>query len=121
MQARRAGMLTNDSLLGLAGTGHMTRRWCNAGRKPADRASRRSIFIRHRRADEVLTRLMPDYDHIQEQQALLTTTVPAGVLLSTYTGLRYPPAAGLRPRIAGVRRSAYRKPHSPPITGQRSA
>lgn len=88
-QARRAGMCTNDHAIGLAWSGHMT----------SDRIARviphlppglTEIYFHPATArNDLLTRLMPGYDHAAELRALIDPALPAaleraGVMRTTY-------------------------------------
>jgi len=86
-QARRAGMITNDQVLGLAATGHMTQPVLRdlLGRLPSGLTE--MYFHPATRRDAVLARLMPTYEHVGEFAALLTTPVPRGIELTAYGAL----------------------------------
>jgi hopanoid biosynthesis associated protein HpnK len=87
-QARHAGLLTNDHVLGLSDTGHMTpaRVTDLLGDLPDGLTEMYFHPATHR--DATLLRLMPDYDHMAEAAALATCAVPTGVALSTYGALQ---------------------------------
>jgi chitin disaccharide deacetylase len=70
-QARRAGMITNDHCFGLAWSGHMTlERTQRLVERLPDGASE-IYFHPATERDAVLTRLMPDYEHVAEFATLL--------------------------------------------------
>ena len=78
-QARRAGLLTNDAVLGLANSGHMTPQTVQAliDRLPAGLTE--MYFHPAVAQDLPLQRFMPDYEHRQELAALLAARIPAGL------------------------------------------
>ena len=78
-QARRAGVRVNDHVFGLAWTGHMTAE--RLLRLAAVLPSGLSEIYFHpaTQADEVITRLMPSYEHQAELQALLDPAVAAAL------------------------------------------
>ena len=83
-QARRAGLLCNDHIMGLGWTGHMTPSRvasCLAQLRPG---LTEMYFHPATRRDGTLTRLMPDYEHVAEYEALLTSRVPPSVRLATF-------------------------------------
>ncbi len=84
-QARDAGLLTNDAVFGLGWTGHMTppRVQHLLGSLPAGLTE--LYFHPATRQDALLARLMPDYEHARELEALLSARIPAGVQLTSYT------------------------------------
>jgi chitin disaccharide deacetylase len=70
-QARTAGMIVNDHCFGIAWSGHMTR---ERVRRLIDRLPGGTSEIYFHPAtvrDSVLTRLMPDYEHVAEFETLL--------------------------------------------------
>ena len=83
-QARRAGLLTNDHVLGLASTGHMTP---DRVRSMLDRLPpglTEMYFHPASERDPTLDRLMPRYEHTTELAALMSAALPPGVRLTTY-------------------------------------
>jgi len=84
-QARRANLITNDHVLGLADTGHMTPQ--TIARLLANLPDGLTEMYFHPAIcrDATLQRLMPTYDHTAELEALLTAQLPPGAALSTYT------------------------------------
>jgi hopanoid biosynthesis associated protein HpnK len=70
-QARAAGMATNDHCFGLAWSGHMTRE--RVGRLVGNLPDGASEIYFHpaTERDPVLTRLMPEYEHVKELATLL--------------------------------------------------
>ncbi len=83
-QARRAGLLTNDQVVGLADTGHMTPRRVAALLGDLQPGLTEMYFHPALGRDQTLQRLMPTYEHQAEAEALLTCIVPRGVGLTTY-------------------------------------
>jgi hopanoid biosynthesis associated protein HpnK len=86
-QARRAGMLTNDAILGLGWTGHMTPPCVQHLLDALPEGLTELYFHPATRQDALLTRLMPEYEHALEFAALLTARIPAGIQLTSYTDL----------------------------------
>ncbi len=86
-QARRAGLLTNDAILGLGASGHMTPALVQAlvGRLPPGLTE--LYFHPATGQDDILRRHMPAYEHAAEFQALLQTRIPPEVRLTSYTDL----------------------------------
>jgi hopanoid biosynthesis associated protein HpnK len=83
-QARRAGMLTNDQVLGLSDTGHMTPQRVTPLLGALPDGLTEMYFHPATARDETLRRLMPDYEHVAEAHALAVCAVPAGVALTRY-------------------------------------
>ena len=83
-QARRAGMIVPDQVLGLGWTGHMNpaRTQHLLDRLPPGLTE--LYFHPATERNELLERLMPDYEHLAELSALLEATVPAAVSATTY-------------------------------------
>ncbi len=83
-QARTAGLLTNDGVLGLAWTGHMNpaRTQALIDRLPAGLTE--LYFHPATRRETALAALMPDYEHTAELAALLQAVLPEDVRLTTY-------------------------------------
>jgi hopanoid biosynthesis associated protein HpnK len=110
LQAKRAGMITNDQVLGLATTGHMTEPVVRdlLGRLPAGLTE--MYFHPASRRDALLQRLMPDYEHMAEFEALLTVAMPADVELTAYGAVRH----GGGPREGGLKIRPYRDATSSP-------
>jgi len=86
-QARRAGMLTNDSMFGLAASGHMTLPLVQSLVKRLPPGVTELYFHPATGGDAILRRHMPTYEHEAEFAALLQTTVPADVRLASYSDL----------------------------------
>jgi hopanoid biosynthesis associated protein HpnK len=84
-QARRAGMLTNDHILGLGWTGHMTPARTQALLEALPPGLTEMYFHPATHRDTALSRLMPDYEHEAELQALLTTRLSADVSLVSFS------------------------------------
>jgi hopanoid biosynthesis associated protein HpnK len=84
-QAHRAGLITNDHVLGLANTGHMTNATVRKLLATMPEGLTEMYFHPATRRDHVLQRLMPEYEHVAEFEALLGTIVPVGVELATYS------------------------------------
>lgn len=86
-RARRAGLLTNDRVIGLARSGRMTADYV----RPllADPAPGTTEFYFHpaTATDAVLARTMPTYRHAAELAALLALRPPAHARLTTYGAL----------------------------------
>jgi hopanoid biosynthesis associated protein HpnK len=85
-QAGRAGMITNDHVLGLSKTGHMTHATVQKLLAAMPEGLTEMYFHPATRRDHVLQRLMPEYEHVAEFEALLRSIVPAGIELVTYSG-----------------------------------
>jgi hopanoid biosynthesis associated protein HpnK len=86
-QARRAGILTNDAIIGLGATGHMTppRVQSLVDRLPPGVTE---LYVHPATGqDDILRQHMPTYEHAAEFQALMTTRVPADVRLASYADL----------------------------------
>jgi hopanoid biosynthesis associated protein HpnK len=97
-QARRAGLLTNESVLGLADTGHMTPARVQALLDRLPPGLTELYFHPATGQDAVLRRLMPSYEHRAEFEALLQARLPADVRLTGYSDLLPPPGpAGAAP------------------------
>jgi hopanoid biosynthesis associated protein HpnK len=96
-QARRAGMRTNDHLLGLTQTGHMTPGTVQAALQNLPPGLTEMYFHPATRRDPVLVQLMPGYDHLAELAALMTSVMPPDVLLTSYNNLA--DAQGSAPEI----------------------
>ncbi len=84
-QARRAGLITNDSIFGLAATGHMTPARVQAMVQNLPPGLSELYLHPATFQDETLRRLMPDYEHATEFEALLRTIVPANVTCTRYS------------------------------------
>ena len=84
-QASRAGLLTNDLVAGLAQSGHMTPAIVQGLIDDLPAGITEMYFHPATASDDVLRRTMPDYEHSQELQALLTARLPRDVLLSSYS------------------------------------
>jgi hopanoid biosynthesis associated protein HpnK len=86
-QARRAGLITNDAIFGLAATGHMTPARVQAMVQSLPPGLSELYFHPATSQDETLRRLMPGYQHEAEFDALLRTIVPANVTRTRYSDL----------------------------------
>jgi hopanoid biosynthesis associated protein HpnK len=84
-QARRAGLLTNDHVLGLGWTGHMTADRTRALLAHLPEGLTELYLHPATQKDATLRRLMPRYEHEAEFAALLHTRPPPGVELTTYS------------------------------------
>jgi hopanoid biosynthesis associated protein HpnK len=84
-QAHRAGLLTNDAVYGLGWTGHMTPPRVQRLLDSLPAGLSELYFHPATRQDALLARLMPDYEHTRELEALLTARIPAGVQLTSYS------------------------------------
>jgi hopanoid biosynthesis associated protein HpnK len=83
-QARRAGLLTNDHVLGLSQTGHMTAEAVDAALASLPPGLSEMYFHPATRRDPELARLMPGYDHVGEYEALMTARLPRCISLTSY-------------------------------------
>ena len=83
-QARRAGLLANDQVLGLADTGHMTPDRVRTLLEHLPPGLTEMYFHPASERDATLAALMPEYEHMVEFDALLHTAPPDGVHLTTY-------------------------------------
>lgn len=70
-QAKAAGIATNDHCFGLAWSGHMTAERVRSLLPQLPRGSSEIYFHPATQRDEILCRLMPDYEHEAEFAALL--------------------------------------------------
>jgi hopanoid biosynthesis associated protein HpnK len=86
-QAHRAGMLTNDRVMGLGASGHMVPALVQRLVDTLPDGLTELYFHPATGQDDMLRRHMPTYEHTAELQALLTTQVPADVRLSAYSDL----------------------------------
>ncbi len=84
-QAARARLLTNDHVLGLGATGHMTPDTTRALLKTLPPGLTEMYFHPATRRDAVLQTLMPEYEHLAEFRALMEVAAPAGVRLTSYS------------------------------------
>lgn len=84
-QARRAGMLTNDQVLGLGATGHMTPQVVRGLLADLPPGLTEMYFHPATHRDALLARLMPRYEHMAEFETLMTVALPPGVSLSCYS------------------------------------
>jgi hopanoid biosynthesis associated protein HpnK len=84
-QARGAGLLTNDHLVGLTQTGHMTPETVRAALARLPEGLTEMYFHPATTRDVELVRLMPSYDHTAEFAALMTVPVPNDVVLTSYS------------------------------------
>jgi len=80
-QVRRAGMVANDQVLGLGWTGHMTASRVRLLLERLPEGVTEMYFHPAVSRDEVLRRLMPDYEQAAEFAALMECRVGAGVEL----------------------------------------
>ena len=84
-QAKAAGLITNDHILGIGWTGHMTPRRVQhlLDNLPAGITE---LYVHPAtRRDAALAVLMPGYEHTEELAALLNAHIPDGVRLTSYT------------------------------------
>ena len=86
-QAASANLFTNDRVLGLADTGHMTPARTKALLHDLPSGVTEMYFHPATHRDTVLQRLMPDYEHEAELDALLKTLLPDDVTLCRYGDL----------------------------------
>jgi hypothetical protein len=89
-QARRAGLRTNDHLLGLTQTGHMTAPFVQAAIEALPPGLTELYFHPATRRDPALLQLMPGYNHLAEHAALMTARLPPSVSLTSYSKLPNP-------------------------------
>ena len=80
-QARAAGMLTNDHCFGLAWSGHMTRERVRGLLEQLPDGVSELYFHPATERDALLTRLMPDYEHVAELATLLDRGLVTGLRL----------------------------------------
>ena len=83
-QARAAGLLTTDQILGLGWTGHMTPARTQRLLRSLRPGLTEMYFHPAAQRDAALQRLMPDYEHAAEYAALLQARLPRGVVLTTF-------------------------------------
>jgi hopanoid biosynthesis associated protein HpnK len=83
-QARRAGLLTPDQVLGLGWTGHMTAARTQHLVDSLPPGLTELYFHPATQRDAALARLMPDYEHAAELDALLRTALPPDIEATTY-------------------------------------
>lgn len=86
-QAKCAGMLVNDSVLGLGASGHMTPALVQGLVERLPPGLTELYFHPATDQDAVLRRFMPAYEHRAEFEALLQTRLPADVRLTSYSEL----------------------------------
>lgn len=83
-QARSAHLITNDHILGLADTGHMTPQTVARLLANLPDGLTEMYFHPATRRDAALQRLMPGYEHTAELEALLSAQLPPDVGLGSY-------------------------------------
>jgi hopanoid biosynthesis associated protein HpnK len=86
-QARWAGMFTNDFVLGLGASGHMTPARVQSLVDQLPSGVTELYFHPATGRDDILARNMPSYEHVAELDALLGTRIPADVRLASYSEL----------------------------------
>jgi hopanoid biosynthesis associated protein HpnK len=86
-QARRAGMVTNDWVMGLSDTGHMTAARVGELLSEVPEGLTEMYFHPATQRDLVLRRLMPAYEHEAEYAALLGTRVPHDISLTNFSAV----------------------------------
>jgi hopanoid biosynthesis associated protein HpnK len=86
-QARRAGLMTNDSIVGLSATGHMSPAFVQALADDLPPGLTEMYFHPATEQDDILRRLMPDYEHRAELDALLRTRLKPDVSLTSYSAI----------------------------------
>jgi hopanoid biosynthesis associated protein HpnK len=84
-QARRAGLLTNDHVLGLGWTGHMTAERTGALLAHLPEGLTELYLHPATHKDATLRRLMPRYEHEAELHTLMATRISADIQLTSYT------------------------------------
>jgi hopanoid biosynthesis associated protein HpnK len=86
-QARGAGVLTNDAILGLGASGHMTPALVQSLVDRLPPGVTELYFHPATGQDDMLRRHMPTYDHAAEFDALMATRMPRDVRLASYSDL----------------------------------
>ncbi len=89
-QARRAGVLTNDHVLGLSATGHMTPDIVSTWLARLPPGLTEMYFHPATQRDATLRTLMPAYEHVAEFAALMRTCLPDDVVLTRYGAAQHP-------------------------------
>ena len=84
-QARRAGMLTNDHILGLGWTGQMNVERIRAVLAHLPEGLTELYLHPATHKDSTLHRLMPRYAHAAELHTLLATVLPPDIQLTSYS------------------------------------
>jgi hopanoid biosynthesis associated protein HpnK len=84
-QAQAAGMRTNDWVMGLSDTGHMTPARVSELLARLPEGLTEMYFHPAIRRDATLERLMPEYEHEAEFSALRSTKVPRDVKLTCFS------------------------------------
>ncbi len=84
LQAHRAGLHTNDHLIGLTQTGHMTPAFVQSALRALPPGLTEMYFHPAIHRDPALIQLMSEYDHLAEHAALMTALVPKEVVLTSY-------------------------------------
>ena len=84
-QAKAAGLITNDRILGLGWTGHMTTARVQFILDNLPEGLTELYFHPATRRDPALAALMPRYEHIEELAALLEARLPDRVCLTSYS------------------------------------
>jgi chitin disaccharide deacetylase len=87
-QARAAGVLTNDSILGLGASGHMTHALVQALVERLPPGVTEMYFHPATGMDATIRQHMPQYEHAAELAALLQTRLPGDVRLARYSELQ---------------------------------
>ncbi len=83
-QARQAGLLCNDHVIGLGWTGHMTLPRVQAALTQLRPGLTEMYFHPATQRDATLTYLMPGYEHVAEYRALLDVRVSPDIRLTTF-------------------------------------
>lgn len=86
-QARRAGLMCNDTILGLGSSGHMTPSLVQRFVDGLPDGVTELYFHPATGQDEALRRHMPNYEHTAELAALMQTRIPREVRLNSYSEL----------------------------------
>jgi len=86
-QAHRAGLLTNDTIVGLRASGQMTPALVQSLVERLPDGLTEMYFHPATGQDDILRRHMPTYQHAAELAALLTARPPADVRLAAYSDL----------------------------------
>ncbi len=86
-QAKRAGLITNDHILGLGSSGHMTPALVQRLIDSLPEGLTELYFHPATESDPALKQTMPGYEHTQELAALLTARVPENLMLTSYSGI----------------------------------
>ncbi len=90
-QAKAAGLITNDQILGLGWTGHMTADRVTYLLENLPEGLTELYFHPATHRDATLKTLMPNYDHTGELKALVELKIPNAVNLTNYSAFSSTP------------------------------